>query len=173
MHLHGYELVGIPTLRLHVYNLEKAALSTWTLEWLITFLCEEISPCSSLAAITSHRKAVMPSSFSDGLVPAGCREGFVCPLFNKSSNRSFYHFSWGVFLFFLLFQCYELTVWILEVVILIEQSSNRELSGRPALVESEIVPKLEKYPTQEVMEEAEMGSRKITNLCLAAVSFDL
>lgn len=115
----------------------------------------------------------MPSSFSDGLVPAGCREGFVCPLFNKSSNRSFYHFSWGVFLFFLLFQCYELTVWILEVVILIEQSSNRELSACPALVESEIVPKLEKYPTQEVMEEAEMGSRKITNLCLAAVSFDL
>ena len=114
----------------------------------------------------------MPSSFSAGLVPARCRKGFVCPLFNKSSNRSFYHFSWGVF-FSLLFQCYELTVWILEVVILIEQSSNRELSARLALVESEIVPKLEKYPTQEVKEEAEMGSRKITNLCLATVSFDL
>lgn len=81
--------------------------------------------------------------------------------------------SLGVFFFFLLFQCCELTVWILEVVILIEQSSNRELSARPALVESEFVPKLEKYPTQEVMEEAEMGSRKITNLYLATVSFDL
>ena len=50
--------------------------------------------------------------------------------------------SLGVFFFSLPFQCYELTVWILEVVILIEQSSNRELSARPALVESEIVPKL-------------------------------
>ena len=56
MHLHGYELVGIPTLRLHVYNLEKAALSTWMPEWLITFLHEEISPRSSLVATTSHQK---------------------------------------------------------------------------------------------------------------------
>ena len=48
-----------------------------------------------------------------------------------------------------IFLCYELTVWILEVVILIDQTSNRELSASPDSVESEIVPTLEKFPTEK------------------------
>lgn len=75
------------------------------------------------------------------------------------------------FFFFFLFQCYELTVWILEVVILIEQSSNRELSARPDSVESEIVPKLEKYPTERGDGGSGDGGGKITDLCLVTVSF--
>lgn len=54
-----------------------------------------------------------------------------------------------------IFLCYELTVWILEVVILIDQTSSRELSASPDSVESEIVPTLEKFLT----EKGERGGR--------------
>lgn len=67
------------------------------------------------------------------------------PLLNKFSNRSFYPSSWDTFLFYF---CYELTVWILEAVILIDQTSNRELSASPDSLESEIVLKLGKFPTE-------------------------
>lgn len=111
-------------------------------------------------------KPLVHPPFSAGLVPAGYRKkDSYGPLFNKPNNRSFHHFSW-VFFFFFLFQCYELTVWILEVVILIEQSSNRELSARPDSVESEIVPKLEKYPTERGDGGSGDGGGKITDLCL-------
>lgn len=57
------------------------------------------------------------------------------------------------------------------MVILIEQSSNRELSACPASVESETVPKLEKYPTERSDGGSGYGGGKITDLCLATVSF--
>lgn len=49
---------------------------------------------------------------------------------------------------FFLFLCDELTVWIWEVVILTDESSNREVSASPDSVESEIVPTFETFPSE-------------------------
>lgn len=117
-------------------------------EWLTAgFPLQETSPCFSLPVVTLCSKAPGPLLFCE---PAWSLQNVVRDssgsLFNKSSNRTFHHSSWDIYFF--LFLCYELTAWISKVVILIDQSSNRELSASPASVESEIVPKLEKFPSE-------------------------
>lgn len=77
--------------------------------------------------------------------PCRIRQDSRGPLFSKSGNRSFHHFSLGIFFLFIY---YKLTVWILESVVFMEQMSNKDLSARPDSVESEIVPKFKNFLTE-------------------------
>lgn len=82
------------------------------------------------------------------MLPSGpCRiqQDSSGPLFSKSGNRSFHHFSPDIFFLFIY---YKLTVWILESVVFIAQMSNKDLSARPDSVDSEIVPKFKNFPTE-------------------------
>lgn len=61
-------------------------------------------------------------------------------------------------------------MWIWEVVIVTDQSSNRELSAGPDSVESEMVPKLESFPAVRGDVGSGGGVGRITAPCLATVS---
>ena len=138
LHLQGHELVRIPTLgsRVHACVLETQQGSSGYQNGYNQLSSERKCLHASLAALTPHQKAPRGLLLRRWPCPCGTRHRICLVLFVISPVIRASTHPPGIFFFFL-FLCYELTVWILEVVILIEQPSNRELSASPDSVESD------------------------------------